>query len=522
MKLLYILLLIFLCTSSSIAQNYYSKIFFHGIVPKNIKSFPLGNGQHFLYGGNYFPYGGLLGKISSQGNLLWARRLEFSNTSTAPVPRNLHFDFDHNIIMAVPGDYPNNGEVVKMDTSGNIIWSLHFVHALSDVIVTADSNYAVIGQKNVAAAASDFQFYFYLISPNGTVLQSKFYYNSNPFINFNNLDKLTYDLIQHPNGDFYALVNVAGEIAILRVGSTGSFVSFQKFYSCPTQNYLLIPNIWKLLLKSDNTFLICGKDYLTGSQSNLICFNMDDGGNVLWSNSYTTNQWTLLLNAFFKTDSTVVLFAEAMDSASTSYSRTNAILEIDPNGNIKNGYRLNYTDTNLIPRFLNKEDDTHLTLTEQVSDAMHINDSTMFTRMDTGYYSPCHTVSYLNFIKTNENISMYASFPLTTNNAAHPVFDTLVVLPRNVSTINACIDNGLPENFHLENLTIFPNPSTGQFNFVSSSAIIEIRIFNMNSQLIIKSIQNIVDLSNQPNGIYTYSAITKNGNVNHGLIQKEN
>ena len=76
----------------------------------------------------------------------------------------------------------------------------------------------------------------------------------------------------------------------------------------------------------------------------------------------------------------------------------------------------------------------------------------MFTKMDTSYSSSCHILSSLNFTQQNANITMYESFPLITLAAAYPALDTLIILPRNVTTLNACLDNVVPEKYPMEHL----------------------------------------------------------------------
>jgi len=77
----------------------------------------------------------------------------------------------------------------------------------------------------------------------------------------------------------------------------------------------------------------------------------------------------------------------------------------------------------------------------------------------------------------------------------------------------------------LENIKIYPNPSTGLFYFISSEETqVQISIYNSNGSLIIHDniVSNkwVIDLSDQPSGIYVLKVFSNNKTLTNKLIKQ--
>jgi len=76
-------------------------------------------------------------------------------------------------------------------------------------------------------------------------------------------------------------------------------------------------------------------------------------------------------------------------------------------------------------------------------------------------------------------------------------------------------------NSNLNNLTIYPNPSTGIFNISTMENVQAIEVYGMNGQQIegISIRENEINLTDYPNGIYFVRVITENGLITKKLIK---
>jgi hypothetical protein len=77
----------------------------------------------------------------------------------------------------------------------------------------------------------------------------------------------------------------------------------------------------------------------------------------------------------------------------------------------------------------------------------------------------------------------------------------------------------------LKNIKIYPNPSTGLFYFISSDETqVQISIYNSNGSLIIHDniVSNkwVIDLSDQPSGIYVLKVFSNNKTLTNKLIKQ--
>lgn len=77
----------------------------------------------------------------------------------------------------------------------------------------------------------------------------------------------------------------------------------------------------------------------------------------------------------------------------------------------------------------------------------------------------------------------------------------------------------------LENIKIYPNPSTGLFYFISNDKTqVQISVYNSNGSLIIHDniVSNkwVIDLSDQPSGIYVLKVFSNNKTLTIKLIKQ--
>jgi len=137
------------------------------------------------------------------------------------------------------------------------------------------------------------------------------------------------------------------------------------------------------------------------------------------------------------------------------------------------------------------------------------------------YGNSCSTDANGNIIATGFFYSPTITFGTTTlTNADNTgnIADMFIVKLNGVSGIEESAFGG-------ENVSVYPNPSTGMFSIVAPSLKGEkssIEIYNVLGEKVFQSIINnqssIINLENQPNGIYFLSIKTEQGIVNKKII----
>jgi hypothetical protein len=96
--------------------------------------------------------------------------------------------------------------------------------------------------------------------------------------------------------------------------------------------------------------------------------------------------------------------------------------------------------------------------------------------------------------------------------------------PANVPSFSSISINWEPvitsieDNSFGESYIVYPNPSTGIFN-IKGKNIIEVEIMNVSGALIYQGAFTVIDLSNQPDGIYYLKITTHSGTITKKIMK---
>ncbi|MEO5570366.1 MAG: T9SS type A sorting domain-containing protein [Bacteroidia bacterium] len=489
-------LVFLLMCSATFSQSLFNKKYLFGTPPDYfLKTLQLPDKEYILYGGWNYPTAGFLSKLDTNGTMIWAKRVEYQNINYVPVLYSAILDYDQHVIITTQDPYPATGSLLKLDTSGNALWDLHFDFPVSDIVLTSDSNYAVVGRKNLAVFGLNAEIQFYKVSPAGSVIFGYEYFNPNNFINYNNLDKITYGLIQYTDGNYFVLAHVNEDIFIMKINANGQLIWNKKYVqSVFNSYYVLKPPKWKMNLMPDSTILICGRiNYMFSHE--LICFKINSDGNVLWSKKYSTGGVLKIsqLNTTVNADSTICIFLALADSSETIHDH--AIFKIDQSGNLLDTLSLRIPLKPVYPMWFGQDQSNHYNFIQTPVFGMG-SDTIQIVLIDSLFYSPCVTDTFASLTMQNFPDSVIDSFPLITQpSSTIPLSDTLIITPINFSNIDFCFPAEINTlNFSEQDLSVFPNPAQDIFTIELNSTkqkIIHLQILNVFGAIIYdEQIQN--------------------------------
>lgn len=488
-----------------------NRIYDSGIMPSCcLKALELNDHSVMLFGGDFFPVAGYISKVDSNGNMVWNKMISETNINNdPPVLLDAIADLNHHLVFAArPVTAPVSGYLIKTDTSGNRLWSLKFSHAVTQVVLTQDSNYAVLGSKDISVFGLNAQIQFYKINNSGQVLIAAEYWNMNSFINYNNVYKEALALVQHSNSNFYFLALVGSDLFIMCADATGQFLWNKKIFSSVTDgNFFQKWQKWSMHLAPDGNIFISGK---TGNvfSNQALGIMLNTNGNVVWARKATLPSGKInFVNGTVAADSTIFIFLGASDSLETSFD--NYIIRADLSGNYISAVSL--FDPGQPQRLLwfgNKSSDGFHFL-HYYQDSIMTNPALKFVKLDTALFAPCITNQHapLNFIP--EQVTVTDSFPLVSfTPSPFPVLDSLVFTSRSFTEIDSCLVSSINEPEH-DTPLIFPNPFTSEI-FISYErpSAFQTEIFNSMGKIIfLKMIsgnktENRIDLTDYPAGLY--------------------
>lgn len=426
-----------------------------------LKMVQLSDKGYFLYGGWNYPTAGFLAKIDTYGTMLWAKQIENPGNLTVPVLSSAIRDNDQHLLITTQDPYPSTGSLLKLDTAGNALWDIRFDFPVSDVVLTSDGNYAVVGRKNIAVFGQNAEIQFYKISPSGSVIFGYQYYNTNNFINYNNLDKNTYGLIQHADGNYFVLAHINEDIFIMKINANGQLIWNKKYWQTVFNSpYVLRDAPWKMTLMPDSSILVCGqKDH--SFSHDLICFKINSAGNVLWSKDYLTNVSNHInrVNTMVDAEGAVCIYLELTDSSEMPAEQV--IFTIDQGGNLINAFSLRIPGKPFFPMWFGLDASNHYQFIQRLGIDTAGNDTVQVVLMDSLFHSPCVTDTFAALAVQNFPVDVIDSFPLITQlSSTSPILDNLIFTPKDFSNIDYCLPTELNTPvFAAKSLSIFPNPA---------------------------------------------------------------
>lgn len=426
------------------------------------------DGGFYLYGGNEL-WGGMLAKVDSTGEMLWAKRY-MKIWGNAPVFHDAVTDYDGNTVFAASAGYPNNGSLVKVDSIGNFIWNLEFDFPITCLTQTVDSGFAVAGSTHQAAPAS-VSLPFYMVNQSGAITTASNF----SYIGFHSM--FTFGISQVA-GKFYVLAQWDGNdlASIVCLDGNGDVEWVKRFLPIRQTSGRSL----KLLTLPNHNLVVCGQDSV--DHTAIACFVIDTSGNVLWSKKYKGPVQTWLENASIEPDGGFSFFCTMFDTTGPGVESRNALLRTDANGDLFSAVNFP-VDLPGAENWLGLNDDgTHSLV---YSSEIFFNVDTpvqqfTFALLDSAFQSPCvpmDTVAFQQF----ENPFIPVDGYLNENTPIDTVTPTTTIMGRSFTTQTVCDSDWMQiEEYATENnLNVYPNPFTEklQLRFVGfgNDALVQMR-----------------------------------------------
>lgn len=444
-------------TSSGSAQNIFHRAYGYefGFAPAFEQVLRLPSGSFILYGEGGYPETGGLSKLDAAGHMQWNQRWEFPNFNSqgAGVNRVL-LDGEGNLIVAVRGIYPGDGALVRMDTNGTVLWTRQFESPVGDVVLTADGNYAVIVEKNLAADFEPWDMHLYKIATDGTMLFGKRYHCSNSWTNFDLTSKTAYSLLENAQGDYLLAFGYADRVCLLKAASNGDFDWLKVYMDSAFEPGMWVGRTWTLTAAVDGAMLT-GLRMVLGSDNTLVTANIADNGQVVSSIFIGTGEVDNLRGCVQAEDGSLYLCAEL--DQNEPYME-NAIVHLDGNGSFVEGWRFSGASSRPVTGYGVDGDGLFDLL--RVRDFTDSSSAREMERTTDLSITDCDTTWVLILAQQAGNISVIDSITLGTFIAAAPTTDPMVITPRTVTERMVCGTTGIMEAPSSPALW-YPNPTSG-------------------------------------------------------------
>jgi uncharacterized delta-60 repeat protein len=268
-------------------------------------------------------------KLDSSGNVLWTKTIGVSS-----------WDFATSIIQSSDGGYVVAGYtwsfgagdrdfyVVKLDSSGNIQWAKTIGGSSDDeawsIIQSSDGGYVVAGGTwSFGAGGSDF--YVVKLDSSGNVLWTKTIGGS--------LTDVAWSIIQSSDGG-YVVAGVtesfgAGDrdFYVVKLDSSGN-VLWTKTIGGSSDD-----EAWSIIQSSDGGYVVAGwtKSFGAGDWD-IYLVKLDSSGNVLWTKTIGGSSWDFATSIIQSSDGGYVV-AGGTESFGAGYLNI-YVVKMDANGNV--------------------------------------------------------------------------------------------------------------------------------------------------------------------------------------------
>ncbi len=491
-----------------------------GFAPAFEQVMRLPSGSFILYGEGGYPETGGLSKLDAQGHMQWNQRWEFPNFNSqgAAVNRVL-LDGEGKLIVAVRGIYPGDGALVRMDTNGTVLWTRQFGSPVGDVILTADGNCAVLVEKNLAADDDPRDIHLYKFALDGTMLFGKRYHCGQQFINFDNISKTSYSLLESAEGDFLLAFSYGERFCLLNTDADGD-IEWMKVYMDPAlEPPMWVGRTWSLWPIADGT-LLAGLRMSPGTDHALVTARIAGDGQVLSSTVIGTGELDNLRGCVQAADGSLYLCAE-LDQGEPY--QEHGILHLDAAGSYLGGWRFNGASPRPVVGFGADTDGLFDLLrvrnfTESSSEREVERTADLLT-------TDCDTTWPLPLSQQVGDIGVIDSVPLVAYEVSAPSEDSIVITPRPVTERSVCGTTGLVGSSS-EPSGWYPNPTSGLLYpaIGKGSMPMLVELMNSGGANVVRTMlitPGPLDLGTLPPGIYLLRSRSSDGSVSSMRLLKE-
>lgn len=436
---------------------------------------------------------GYLAKINSLGDTVWTRQYGDTNY--------VHFKggqqtLDGGYIITGSIGYSTTSDiyVLKTDSLGNVLWQKSISGSQEDnacsIKSTSDGGYILSGYSK-SYGAGNFDMVVIKLDSIGNI-------QWNRILGQSGYDKLN-SASETSDGGYIVCGTLGASTFIAKLDSTGNTI-WQKSFSevgCFYKGKDAIQT-------SDGGYIVLGgKSFSPSVHHQVILIKTDSLGTLMWSKKYSNTKITF--QDFYSIN--ITQSGKYILAATDTFFMPLLIL-IENNG-ATNWARKTMTAT---------PSSTFGTYTKETNDGGFIYTVTAPTTF---------AISWINIIKTDSlgtsgcydtTSAVYDSIltPITTALSLSPVFgfssSTLTINTRWVGrNTSLCSILGISEQ-KTDPISVYPNPSSGQFNFNGLEKESKIEVFDMSGKIIYQSTASgdfeTINISEKAKGIYFYR-ITK-------------
>lgn len=436
-----------------------------------------------------------------------------------------------------------NGYVIKTNSLGDTVWTKIYETQtrLKSGMQTSDGGYVLLGTKQ-NLPSSDFDIYVLKIDATGAIQWQKII--SQGGNEYGTCIKQTSDggyvLTGNGNGLYVVKLDAGGNLqwenilngpdsgngySILETNDGGYVISGTMSDSINYEAYLLKLNStgvfqWAktfgsysegstILQTADNGYIISGSRGNISGPSDMSIIKTDSLGNFSWGKVYVgalgnplptikkTNDGNYIVSASRNTYGEIKILFTLIDSSGTElWSR------------FMNTYRSPSFGDYGIGTYAQQTTDGGYIFTGY-STTVAIRGFIYFIKADSLGRSGCDSASTLianSFIPITNTVSPSSSSGIVITNSSYPASC------RSDSIHTYCTTVGINELPSTPQINVYPNPSSGQFNFSGLEKENKIEVFDITGRIIYQSIANsdfeTINISDKAKGIYFYR-ITK-------------
>lgn len=427
----------------------------------------------------------VIGKINANNTIAWIKKTNSTFIKNIQVKNNsIYFNgADFN------GTGYNN-YIGKLDGNGNLVWSRFFT--TSYWMFFKFSNDKNTGNCIAVVGKGDFGIPIMVLDTNGLLLWSKAFPFTGPNFSFPNLAIDNFD-------NTYLFFGKYNEIFLAKISSTGNLVWHNK-YTFPT-GYEFLP--YDFIASGSNRLIGSGH---TESPEDGFLLEFDLNGNFIQGTDIFTWEGEPAIIGIGESDSNFYLKTYFTELPFNGFIPYSGIIEIDDS--------LNVTDKIFYPSYYS-EHSVSSSFNEIVSSF-----DNEYSRFDTTGFLYCDTVQ---FTISQQPISPPINISSVNNaTAGYSLINLSLTFNATTSVLSPNCITSIEESYFKSDLSLYPNPSSGNFTFSLENEIIngQIKIFSLDGKFIysdeiFNEYEPLLNF-NFKNGIYIFTYQNKSG----ALFQK--
>lgn len=440
-----------LCPQNVLGQSLFNNRYVHAQYPAISEQFqPLPSGSTVFFGaGASAPVHGSIGLLDPQGQLVWERQVDLGGIGETGVGA-VHDLGDGTLLCAVQGWYPSKGTVALVDTLGALVWSRDMGMPVSDVILTADGNCAAVGWRSVLMPGSDFDLHLTKLDLSGNMLWTKRYPEPGNLTGFNSLEKITYNMLEQPNGDLWLCFGYTDLLGVLCVNANGIVQWVRYFATGIEHNVFQVGGDPCALLPGPNGTWLFGKGLDPNGPGGMFAILIDAQGQATAGRSYTAGGNIHLRDVQRAPDGTYWMFA--------GMGPDHAFVHLDPNADLLSAFKLSDGLTRTVFGFGLGDDGAHL-VSRALPDTSWTSAPHTRERFDPSAGPACDSMLTAPVVQGTMAVQTIPGPALAAAPGIQFASQALTLVPRIVTTVPECGSTGHVDASHERIVHPYPSPA---------------------------------------------------------------